>query len=303
MKFMPLFLLAGLLAAPVLRADDATAAADKPLEPFARELKGGYPSHVAGCTVAKGHVTRAGSIKYCPMRTARCGEGARCGHPMAKDVPVFDIAVDAVVFTNVKGGAPAPAEFKNWHAFSGGSFSQGDAVLFSFYTYANGVPPAIVTIVKAPAPAAQPAPAGAAVAHVLGEGYFVKNTHAIPASGADFLWLDTQAAFDEVFQKTPPLMGARHTDPVVLESAVALAVIHQGNCVPEIKVTAVTVKDGAVEVAYTLARPAEADNSAVFAVPLIVVVEKAALAKAGGAKEVRFIGNGKPAGTARAPGK
>jgi hypothetical protein len=311
MKFplpvLPAVLLACLVSTAALcAAESATpapaAASDKTLEPFARELKGGYPGHVAGCSVAKGHVTKAVVSKYCPMRTSLCGEGARCGHAGARVSAVLDIAVDGVVFSNVENGAPPPAEFKNWRSFKDTGLKEGDAVLFSFYTYKNNVPPMIATITKAlpAAPAANPAPAGAALAYKLGEGYFVKNTHPIPAAGVDGLWLDTPEAFDAVFQKTPPLMGGRRTEQVDMTGTVALAVIYQGNSVPEMTVTSVTVKAGAVEVAYTLVRPA-ADGSAVFAVPLIVVVEKAALSKAGGAKSVRFIENGKPAGTAAAP--
>ncbi len=310
MKLLPSLLLASLIssAAAFAAADSATSAPapeqDKALAPFAREMKGDYPGHVAGCTVAKGHVTKAAVSKYCMMRTSLCGEGARCGHPGARVSAVFDIAVDGVLATNVKDGAKPPADFKNWRSFKDAGLKEGDAVLFSFYSYNNGVPPAIATLVKAPpaAPAATPAPAAAAeVAYWLGEGYFVKNTHPIPAGGGDCLWLATQDAFDAVFQKTPPLMGGVRMAPVNLADSVALAVIYQGRSVPEMMVTSVAVKDGGVEIAYKLVKPA--DGSAVFAVPLIVVIEKAALEKAGGAKSVRFIENGKPIGTAAAPEK
>lgn len=274
-------------------ADSAVPAADKTLEPFAKELKGGYPSHVDGCSVAQGHIAALSTVKYCPMRTSLCGEGAKCGHAGARTTTVMDIAVDKVIFTNVKGEAKAPVEFKHWTYFGKDSFAAGDKITFSFYTYNNNVPPMIATIKKADSATA----AADAIAYTQGEGYFVKNTHPIPANGISCLWLETQADFDAVFQKTPPLMNAKRTDPVSLAGALAFAIIHQGPYVPEMKITAVTVKDGAAVVAYTLTQP-KGESTATFAVPLIIVVDKAALEKAGGAKTVRFIENGKEIGTA-----
>ena len=149
----------------------------------------------------------------------------------------------------------------------------------------------------APAPHGQKA--AGTVSYSRGEGYFVKNTHPIPANGISCLWLDGQANFDQVFQKAPPLMNSKRSVPLSLVDAVAFAVIYQGTTVPEMKVTSVTVKDGAAVVAYTLTQP-KSEGTATFAVPLIIVVDKAAIDKAGGAKIVRFIENGKEIGTAQA---
>jgi hypothetical protein len=57
--------------------------------------------------------------------------------------------------------------------------------------------------------------------------------------------------------------------------------------------TSVSAKGGAVDVSYTLAPPPPSGGTATFHVPLIVRVDRAALDKAGGARTVRFIENGK----------
>ncbi len=276
-------------------AEPADPATDKALAPFAKELKGNYPSHVDGCSVAQGHIVALSTVKYCPMRTSLCGEGARCGHPGAKTTTVLDIAVDKVIFTNVKVEGKAPVEFKHWTYFGKESLAAGDPVVFSYYTYNNNVPAMIATLKKADSATV----AAAAIAYTQGEGYFVKNTYAMPANGVSCLWLETQTDFDAVFQKRPPLMNERHTAPVSLEGAVALAAIYEGDSVPEIKVTGVTVKDGVAEVAYNLKKPAS-DGMATYRKPLIIVVDKATLEKAGGAKSVRFVENGKEIGAAQA---
>ena len=207
------------------------------LEPFAKELKGDYPNHVAGCSVAQGHIAALSTVKYCPMRTSLCGEGARCGHPGARTTTVMDIVVDKVIFTNVKGDAKAPAEFKHWTYFGKDSFTVGDKITFSFYSYNNNVPQMIATIKKT---GGETAGAGT-VSYSRGEGYFVKNTHPIPANGISCLWLDSQADFEQVFQKAPPLMNSKRTAPLSLDGAVTFAIIHQGSSVPEMTVTSVTV--------------------------------------------------------------
>jgi hypothetical protein len=270
-------------------------ATGKALEPFAKELKGNYPGHVDGCSVAQGHIAALSTVKYCPLRTSLCGEGAKCGHPGARTTTVMDIAVDKVIFTNVKGEAKAPVEFKHWTYFGKDGFAAGDPVVFSYYTYNNNVPPMIATLKKADSATATTG----TIAYTQGEGYFVKNTHPIPANGISCLWLNDQAAFDAVFQKAPPLMNSKRTDPVSRAGAVAFAIIHQGSAVPEMNMTSVTVADGVATVAYTLTQP-KAEGSATFAVPLILVVDQAAIDKAGGAKSVRFVENGKEIGTAQA---
>ena len=147
-------------------------------------------------------------------------------------------------------------------------------------------------------------PAVATVGYTLGEGYFVKNTHPIPANGISCLWLAGQAEFDAVFQKTPPLMyQERMPPPVNLDGAVAFAIIYQGPSVPEMKVASVSVQGGVATVAYALQKPKQDGGTAVFAVPLIVVVKKVDLEKAGGATRVSFVENGKEVGTAKPQGK
>jgi hypothetical protein len=157
-------------------------------------------------------------------------------------------------------------------------------------------------------PASQPDAAAKASATTLPyssacDGYFVKNTYKIPASKVGCLWLNSQAEFDQVFQLAPPMMYSKPNKPISMAGAVAFAVVYEGSTIPQFKMIGVRVNNGVVEVAYKMSRPTPTkQDTAVYSMPLIVVVNKSALDKAGGAKSVRFIENGKEAGTAPAPG-
>lgn len=166
------------------------------------------------------------------------------------------------------------------------------AILLSFCALTNAAP-------SQPDKPSPPAAAKAKPSYSLAEGYFVKNTHPIPASGISCLWFETQADFDQVLQKTPPLMYSQPTKPVSLNDAIAVAIIHQGTTVPEMKVTSVTVQGNVLVVEYTSKTPPAA-GTATFAVPLVLVVPKASLK---GVQAVSFIENGREAGSAQRPGK
>lgn len=134
------------------------------------------------------------------------------------------------------------------------------------------------------------------------DGYFVKNTYKVPASKVGCLWLSNQAEFDLVFQLAPPVMYSKPGTPISLAGSVAFALVYEGAYVPQFKVIGVRVNNGVVEIAYTMSKPpANNPGGCVYAAPLIIVVNQTALDKAGGAKTVRFIENGKETGSATAP--
>jgi len=137
---------------------------------------------------------------------------------------------------------------------------------------------------------------------VVGDGYFVMNTLAMPTNGISCHWLETQDDFDGIFQKTPPLMNSKRKADVSLTDSVAVAVIYECKAMPVLKVTAVTVKNGILTVAYGKKMPKN-NSTAVFTVPLIVQINKTVLEKAGSVKTVKFIENGREVGTASRPEK
>ncbi len=143
---------------------------------------------------------------------------------------------------------------------------------------------------------AAPVPADKAKAekaeYTVHGNYFEKNNAGLKGD-ASYLLLTDQTAFDKVFG-TGFVMGYK---PVVLpkeafDTKVVAAVIHRGNTITTYEVTGVTTDGVTLTVEYkATAGPA---GTATFASPLVVSVDKRAIAK------VVFVENGKEAGTAGA---
>ena len=141
---------------------------------------------------------------------------------------------------------------------------------------------------KAGAPAAAAAEAGAAapVAYEVYGGYFVSNKFE-PGAETSFVVLRDQQAFDRVFGAAYVMRDKSHRlPPDAFASKIVLAAIHRGKAIWEYQVQDVQVAGRVVTVRY--AATSKASDSAEFACPLILAIEK------GDYTAAEFVENGSP---------
>ena len=141
------------------------------------------------------------------------------------------------------------------------------------------------------APAAKPAAGAKAaaavpVAYDVYGGYFVSNKFE-PKAETSLVVLQDQQAFDRVFGAAYVMRDKSHRlPPDAFATKIVLAAIHRGKAMWEYQVQDVQAAGGVVTVRY--AATSKASDSAEFACPLILAIEKGDYAAA------EFVENGSP---------
>ena len=124
-------------------------------------------------------------------------------------------------------------------------------------------------------------------------GYFVSNKFE-PNAAASFVVITDQGQFDKVFGVAMVMGDKSHRLPKdAFKSNMVVAAIKRGSAVVEFKVEGVTVKDGLVELRYTMT--SKKSDSATFACPLIVSIPT------GKYTAVQFVENEKTVKTVEIP--